>query len=164
MNKVKLNSGLGAMVLVACLFAGWQTLLIVSILMLLFCEMDEKISSIMTRVISFLIVITLISLGWSVITEVFDLLFSTIEKFVSLINCYADTPTTLIKFNRYFATPVETLISLVGSFVSFGITISKFIFIVFVLMGKQAKDNFISKKVKLFISKVSNFVNTTNAK
>ena len=164
MSKVKLNPGLGAVILLACLFSGWQTLLIVSVLMLLFCEMDEKVRSMMTRVISFFVVITLISMGWAVITDVFDLLFSTIEKFVSILNCYSDNPATLIKFNRYFVTPIETLLSLVGGIVSFGVTVSKFLFIIYVLVDKKANDNFISKKINMLISKVVNFIHPVNEK
>ena len=35
-NKIKINPGLAGIILLACLFAGWQTLLLVVILMLLF--------------------------------------------------------------------------------------------------------------------------------
>lgn len=162
MSRVKLNSGLGAIILLACLFSGWSTLLIVSVLMLLFCEMDDKVKNIMTRVISFFVVITLISMGWAVIVEVFDLLFSTIEKFFTIINCYSDSPATLFKFTKYFVTPIETLLSLIGGVVSFGITVSKFAFIIYVLIDKNCKENFITKKVNMFISKVVGFINNVN--
>lgn len=164
MSKVKLNSGLGAIILLASIFSGWSTLLIVSVLMLLFCEIDEKVKSIMTRVISFFVVITLISMGWSIITGAFDLLVSTIENFVTIINSYSYNPATLFKFTRYFVTPINTLLDMVGNVISFGITISKFLFIIFVLVDKKAKDNFITKKVNMLISKVVNFVNATNEK
>ena len=39
MNKFKISSGLAAVVLLVSLFAGWSTLLLVTVLMLLFCEM-----------------------------------------------------------------------------------------------------------------------------
>ena len=162
MSKVKLNPGLGALILLASIFSGWSTLLIVSVLMLLFCEMDDKTKYIMTRVISFFVVITLISMGWNIITEVFTLLFSTIEKFITIVNCYSDIPTTLFKFTRYFVTPIQTLLSMIGGIVSFGITVSKFAFIVYVLIDKKVKENFIAKKVNMLISKVVCFIDKVN--
>ena len=159
MNKIKLNPGLTSIILVASLFSGWSTLLIVSILILLFGEMDEKVKNIMIRTISFFVVITLISIGWSVVTGTFSLLISTIEDFVAIINSYSSNPITLYKFTKYFVTPVNTLFDMIGNIISFGITVSKFLFVIFVIVNKKSKDNFITKKVNGLISKVVTFIN-----
>ena len=60
MNKLKINNSLAAIILVAALFAGWQTMLLVVLLMLIFCELDDKIKNLATTVIAFLVGLTLI--------------------------------------------------------------------------------------------------------
>ena len=47
MNKLKINNGLAAIILLASLFAGWQTLLLAVILMLIFCEVNDKVRNLM---------------------------------------------------------------------------------------------------------------------
>ena len=44
MNKVKISSGLASVLLLACLFAGWQTMLLVALLMFVFCEVEDKVN------------------------------------------------------------------------------------------------------------------------
>ena len=61
MNKLKINNGLAAIILLASLFAGWQTLLLAVILMLIFCEVNDKVRNLMVNVIAFLVGLTLIS-------------------------------------------------------------------------------------------------------
>lgn len=164
MSKIKINPGLASIILVACIFSGWSTLLTVSVLMLLFCEIDEKVKSVMTKVISFLVAVTLISLGWSILSDGVDLIFSIITRFVAIINSYLDftNQISLVKFNSYFVTPLTTLISIVGSIISFLVTASKFIFIFVILTNKKFKENFISKKINLVINKVIEYVNGLN--
>ena len=164
MSKIKLNTGLASIILVACLFSGWSTLLLVSVLMLLLCEIDEKVKTVMTRVISFFIAITLISLGWAILSDGVDLIFSIITKFVGIINSYLDftKQISLFKFNNYFMTPLTSLISIIGSIISFLITASKFIFIFVILTNKKFKENFISKKVNLVVNKVNEYINNMN--
>ena len=41
MSKVKINSGLAAIMVIGGFIAGWQTMLIVCALLLLFAEIDE---------------------------------------------------------------------------------------------------------------------------
>jgi len=166
MSKIKINTGLASIILVAGLFSGWSTLLLVSVLMLLFCEMDEKVKDVMVKVITFLVAITLISLGWTVLTEGVNLIFSTITRFVGIINSYLDftKQISLIKFNNYFATPLTSLITIAGSILSFLITASKFIFIFVILTNKKFKENFISKKLNLVVNKVVEYVNNLNEK
>ena len=166
MSKMKINTGLASIILVASLFAGWQTVLLIAILMLLFCEINENVKSVMTKVLSFLVAITLISLGWSILSDGVDLIFSIITRFVGIINSYLDftKQISFIKFNNYFATPLTSLISIVGSIISFLITASKFIFIFVILTNKKFKENFISKKVNLVINKVTDYINDLNEK
>ena len=74
MNKLKINNSLAAIILVASLFAGWQTMLLVVLLMLIFCELDDKIKNLATTVIAFLVGLTLISILWALIYDGVNLL------------------------------------------------------------------------------------------
>mgnify|MGYP004658218777 CR=1 FL=1 len=51
MGKVKINNNLAALMLVASIFAGWGTLMIVTILMIIFCDLNDKIKQIIDKVI-----------------------------------------------------------------------------------------------------------------
>lgn len=157
MNKVKLNPGITILILLASFLSGWSTLLIVSIIILAFCETNEKINSVLTKIISFLIIITLVTLGWNVITNAFELFASVIEKFVTIINCYLDIDKTisLVKFNKYFITPINTLLSIITNIITFIISVSKVAFVLFILSGKELKENSITKKVNKLFSKIN---------
>ena len=86
MNKLKINNGLAAIILLASLFAGWQTLLLAVILMLIFCEVNDKVRNLMVNVIAFLVGLTLISFAWSIISDGVSLVFKGIESIVNVIN------------------------------------------------------------------------------
>ena len=88
MNKLKINNGLAAIILLASLFAGWQTLLLAVILMLIFCEVNDKVRNLMVNVIAFLVGLTLISFAWSIISDGISLVFKGIESIVNVINSY----------------------------------------------------------------------------
>ena len=78
MGKLKINSGLISLILVACLFMGWTTMLTVAALILIFCEIDDKVKNVFVRVLSFLIAITLFNLLWDLITGAINLVISSL--------------------------------------------------------------------------------------
>ena len=50
MSKLKIKSGLIGILLLAGLFAGWEALLIITVLILLFCEINENIKKVIISV------------------------------------------------------------------------------------------------------------------
>ncbi len=161
MNKLKINNGLAAIILLASLFAGWQTLLLVVILMLIFCELNDKIKNLMISVVAFFAGLTLVSLAWSLISDGIDLAFKGIESIVSVINSYLSISNRIdiINLQAKFITPVKTILTFLDSGISYLILFTKFAFIVSVLAGTTMKENPFNKKVSEFIQKILNFTN-----
>lgn len=161
MNKLKINNGLAAIILLASLFAGWQTLLLVVILMLIFCELNDKIKNLMISVVAFFAGLTLVSLAWSLISDGIDLAFNGIESIVSVINSYLSISNRIdiINLQAKFITPVKTIVTFLDSGISYLILFTKFAFIVSVLAGTTMKENPFNKKVSEFIQKILNFTN-----
>ncbi len=158
MNKSKVNTGIAALLVFASIFAGWDVLLIVSVLLLIFSEFNDKTKDVTVKVISFLAGISIITLGWSLIVNGVDLLFNVIEKFVDIINSYLSDPITMINLTRYVITPISKLVEIGDKIFDYIIIIIKFKFILDILNNKPIKNNIITK----FVNKVINFINQCN--
>ena len=161
MSKIKINPGLAGIVLLACLFAGWQTLLLVVLFMLLFCEVDDKLKSIIVKVITFFAAYTLVSTAWDLIIGGVNLVIGTINDLLSLINSFLDI-TDQIDFTpltQYFLNPVAKLVGMADNIVSFIFLIIKFTFIIATIQNKPTKENFVSKKINEFVTKIVNYIN-----
>ena len=149
MNKLKINNGLAAIILLASLFAGWQTLLLAVILMLIFCEVNDKVRNLMVNVIAFLVGLTLISFAWSIISDGVSLVFKGIESIVNVINSYLSygNQINIATLQTKFMSPVTTIISFLDSGVDYLLMLTKFLFVVSTLTGYAMKENPFSKKV-----------------
>ena len=158
MNKLKVNTGIAAVLVFASIFAGWEVLLIVSALLLIFSEFNDKTKDVTVKVISFLAGISIITLGWGLIVNGIDLLFNVIEKFVDIINCYLSEPITMINLTKYVITPISKLVEIGDKIFDYIIIIIKFKFILDILNNKPRKNNIITK----FVNKVINFINQCN--
>ena len=159
MNKLKINSGLASILVLASLFAGWQTLLLVVLFILLFCEINDTIKGMVVKVVSFFVGLTLFSVLWGLITDVFPLVVSTFNKIIGIIGNYLDEPLDVSKLNLYLFDPVDSIISIADSVVQYLLILVKFIFIISVLANKAMKDNFITKMINKYVDKVIRFVN-----
>jgi len=162
MGKLKINSGLLSLVLVACLFSGWGTMLTVAVLILVFCEMDERVKNVFVRVLSFFAAITLFTLLWDLITGGVNLAINSIEDLIELINSYLsyDKAITLGKLDSYVFIPVQKAISIADSVISYILMFVEFSFIVSIFLNKPGKPNFIIKKIEEYINSAINFVNS----
>lgn len=164
MSKLKINPGLIALILLACLFVGWETMLIVAVLILLFCEIDEKVKNIFVKVVTFSIAIALFSLFWDLIVSAVNLGVRSIRDLVSVFNSYLDYSNAIdiSKLEKYFLTPVQNILSLADSVISYIITFVEFSFAVSILLNKQGKPNFIIKKIEGYVNSAITFVNSFN--
>jgi len=162
MSKLKINSGLVSLILVACLFSSWSTMLTVSVLLLLFCEMDERVKNVFVRVLSFFVAVTLFSLLWDLITGGINLGIGSIRDLVDVINSYLtyDKVISLGKFDLYFLVPIQQLIDIADSIISYIIRFVEFGFAVSLFLNKPGKPNFVIKKIEEYINCVINFVNS----
>lgn len=162
MGKVKINNNLAALMLVASIFAGWGTLMIVTILMIIFCDLNDKIKPLIIKVVSFMAGITLILLGWDLVSNGIDLIFKLFNNIISIINSYLSysNKIDLVEFEGEFVVPVTTVVASIGSIIKYLVTFSKFGFIIAVISGKAMKENAWTKKVNQYVSKFTNFANS----
>lgn len=160
-NKLKINTGLASIILVASLFAGWQTMLIVTILMFLFCEVDERVKQVATSVITFYVGYTIVSTGWTIIMNVADLIVSTINNFVA----YIVKTFELYDFDiSILMTPLGIIIKVLDNGVSILLSIVKLGFVIGILTGKPSSSNPLSSKINEYVNKAINYVNGNVAK
>lgn len=164
MNKVKINSGLVCLILVAAIFPGWSTLLTVSILVLIFADIDETSKNTLTRVIAFYIGVALVALAWDIIYDGIDIGLKSIDKLVDTINSYLDygDKIDISKFSAYLLHPISNLATVANYIVDYLLIIAKFGFIVAMLTGKKMKDNMIVTKINGYLDKAINYVNSMN--
>lgn len=162
MGKVKINNNLAALMLVASIFAGWGTLMIVTILMIVFCDLNDKIKPLIIKVVSFMAGITLILLGWDLVSNGIDLIFKLFNNIISIINSYLSysNKIDLVEIQGKFVVPVTTVVASIGSIIKYLVTFSKFGFIIAIISGKAMKENAWTKKVNQYVSKFTNFANS----
>ena len=162
MGKVKINNNLAALMLVASIFAGWGTLMIVTILMIIFCDLNDKIKPLIIKVVSFMAGTTLILLGWDLVSNGIDLIFKLFNNIISIINSYLSysNKIDLVEFQGKFVVPVTTVVASIGSIIKYLVTFSKFGFIIAIISGKAMKENAWTKKVNQYVSKFTNFANS----
>ena len=158
MNKVKVSTGLASLLLVGSIFAGIGTLLTITALLLIFCEVDN-IKGVIVRVVSFYLGLLLFTTVWGIIVDGYGLVYNTITDFIGIIDSYADKPVDVSKLYQYLLTPIKNIVNICDNVVDFFVVIIKFLFFVSFLEGKVAKENFISKFVNKFVDKVVAFVN-----
>ena len=162
MGKLKINSGLLSLVLVAGLFTGWGSMLTVTVLILIFCEIDERVKNILVRVLSFFAAVTLFGLLWDLITGGISLGINSIKDLIGVINSYLDYDKviTLGKMDAYVFNPVQGLIGIADSVIGYIIMFVEFNFIVSLFLNKSGKPNFIISKIEGYVNSVISFVNS----
>lgn len=109
MNKIKINSGLACLILLVSLFVGFETLLLVSILMLLFCECDDSVKINMSKFITFMAGIAIFKLSWTVVSNGISL-GTTINNLIQIFNSYMTRPLDTIKLQVYLLNPIDNIL------------------------------------------------------
>ncbi len=163
MNRIKVNNGMAAAIILMSMFAGWQTLLLAIVIMLVLCETDDKFKGIAIRVVAFMAGITLVGYAWDIIYQGIQLAFSGLNTLISTLNYYLDSPISIIKLNQYLIDPVTGILKFLDSGVTYLLMLAKFGFVVATLSGKAVKENFIIKKINEYVSKVVSYVNNVEA-
>lgn len=162
MTKIKINPGLAAIILLATLFAGWESLLLVTLLMFIFCDVDESIKNVATRVITFYVGFAIVSLGWNLISSGVDFIVTALNNLVGIINTYLE-PEDYIVLTK-ITNPVNNVMEILNSGVAFLLLFARLAFILAVLTGKKSNGNVVSNKINEYVAKAINFVNAFGAK
>ncbi len=154
-NKIKLNTGLASIILVASIFAGWQSILLITLLMFVFCEVDDRVKQVATSVITFFVGYTIVSVGWDILISIIELVVNTFTSFVSYLitNFEAEIEISAV------IGAINILISVLNKGVPIILSLAKVGFVIGVLCGRPAKNNLFSAKINEYVSKAINFVN-----
>lgn len=163
MSKVKVPAGLAGALLVASFFAGWQTALIVFLLMLIFVEMNDNVKGVMVRVLTFMIGLTLFMMLWNLLQGAYSVVYDTIKDFLGIISSWLEEPIDVTKLYLYFLDPIKNLIGICDNIVNFLYDLTRFGFIIALLAGKQFKENFFIKWINSFVEKAINFIKNIEA-
>ncbi len=158
MEESKKYTKIYSLILIASIFAGWQVMLLVAVLLLLFGKVEESVKNIAITVLTFAAGIALFELFWNLITGGISLGINGIESLVTLLNSYLDKPITIINLQRYLISPIEIVVSFLDTAINYAITFMKFCFVISILAGKEIKSNFIFDKIKEFVKKFTDFV------
>jgi len=156
-NKYKINPGLASVMLVAAFLAGGATLLTITALIFLFCEIDDRVEKTATRVITFFIGITIVTLGWNLIVDGIGIITGVIAKFFTSINGFLDID-EVINYEKILG-PIQSVVAICDEVVTFLITLAKLGFVIALITNKPAKPNFITRKIDEFVAKTLNFLN-----
>jgi len=157
MNKYKINPGLACVLLVAAFLAGGATLLTVTALIFLFCEVNDRVEQTATRVVTFFIGITIVALGWGLIVQGIGLVTGLIAKLFTSINGFLDYEDA-INYAKFLG-PIESIVDIADDVVSLLLGIAKLGFVVALITNKPASPNFITRKIDEFVTKTLNFLN-----
>lgn len=161
MTKVKINSGLMALMIVASLFVGWQTMLLVTVLLFAFFEVDENVKNVAIKVITFYIGLTIVSAFWGLVVDGIGLVTGSLDKIFATINTYLDY-TKMIEINK-FISPINSIVKIADDIVNYLFVFVKLGFIIAILTGKNKKDNFIMVKINGYVNSALNFINNFGA-
>lgn len=161
MRKIKFNTGLASIMIVASIFAGWQTLLLVTLFLFIFSEVEDKVKDIAIKVITFYIGYYIVSLGFDIIMDAGNLVVDTIRSFVTTFNTYADSLHQIdaIKIER----TIDFILKVVDSTVSILFILVKIGFVLSVLTGKPKYQNILFKKISEYVNKAVSYVSSMNA-
>lgn len=163
MSKFKINPSLAAALLIGGLFIGWEKLVTISVLLLIFCEIDKKTSDLMTKVLAFLIGISLFSLAWNLISDGVSVIISAFDGLVAVINSYLgfEHAIDISKLHLYLLDPIKNVVNIADSLIGYVLVFAKFAFLLGIITGKTIKENFITKKINELVNKatssISNF-------
>lgn len=158
MNKVKINTGLAAIMIVASIFAGWQTLLLVVLLMFIFCDFEDRIKDIAINVITFYVGFCIVSMVWDIVIDVLTYVTKAISSFTTAVNSYLD-PMDYIDASK-ITEPINLVKDIADGVVTIMLTLVKVGFVISVLTGKQRKQNFVAKKINEYVSSALNYVSS----
>lgn len=158
MNKIKLSPGLASVILITAFFAGGGNLLLITLLMFIFCEIDSNIKNNATRIITFSLALTIVSIGWGLLYSGADLLVDCFGKIETTINTFRNVG-EYIKLTK-FIVPIREALDVVDSLISILLTLAKFGFVISMLTNKPGNNNFISRKVNEYINIILNYINS----
>lgn len=162
MNKVKINNGLGSIILIAAFLTGWANLLVVALLMMLFGEIEDSFKGVVVRIVTFVIGYEIVLTGWGLLYNAYDGVFiNVIDSIQKIILSYDNTASLEFfgKFHMYVLDPIGTVLSCLNSVVQFLAGLAELAFVISIISNKAMKENFVVRFINNYVTKVINYVN-----
>lgn len=162
MSKVKINSGLAAIMVIGGFIAGWQTMLLICAFLLLFAEIDDKVKDVMVKMITFAIgfylLQTIVNIVFYGIDDIGMTALNDLNKVISPMIAKIDITKANI-FATYVINPLDDICLLAKSIVNILIDLAQFGFIIAVIANKPIKQGGIMGKVNGYVKDAVNYVN-----
>ena len=158
-TRPKINTGIASIMLLASVFAGWQTMLFIGIILFAFCETEDKVRDNAVKIISFLVGFTIVSLGWDLITKCVYFIPDTISTLVGIINSVLPV-LSQIHIDGLLNT-IPELFSIADDLVNIVFIIVKLSFVLAVLSGKDTNKFFMSNFFSKYIAKAIHYANNS---
>lgn len=157
MSRIKINSGLASLVLLASVFSGWQTMLLTIILLFAFFDVDETVKKVLVSVITFYVGYQIVAIGWDIIVSVVNAILNGLTGLVGVFNNYVDAidQISIVKLTSPVAYVIETL----DDIVSIMLVLAKVGFVISTITGKAGKTNMVTSKIQEYVNKALNYVN-----
>lgn len=159
MEKVKINKGILALIMITSIFGNWQTMLIIAVLLLLFANIEEDSKKLLVYVIAFFAGITLFGLLCDLIVQGADSLINGFTELINILNIYLNDAIQISKLRLYLFTPISSLVKIFDNIASFLIIFAKFSFVVSVLINKPRSNNPLFNMINKYMDKFMNYFN-----
>lgn len=159
MKKIKVSANVLSMLVLVSLFIDWKWMLLVTVFIWCFCESGQAIKNLIIRALAVYAGCLLFGWFWNIIEAGYGLGVEGINGLFSILtNFGADMGEAVININKYVLNPANTIVTLLGSVVSFLITLAKFKFIVSVVTNRPLTGIF--GKIQEYINYFVNFGNS----
>ena len=156
MKKIKVNENILALLMFASIFAGWPYLIVVTAFIWAFCEVGKSLQKLTVKIISVFGALAIIDLGWDLIVQGVDMTFGGLNRFFSMLVSWGVSPELVTNATRYAFTPIDLLVQIFGSILTFLLLLAKIKFIVEIIANKNATTIW---PFKGFAEKIEDFAN-----
>ena len=121
MEDSKKYTKLFSLILLVSIFAGWQVMLLVAILLLLFGKVEEPVKKMAIAVITFAAGLALFNLFWELISSGISLVISGITSLITFFNSYLDSPISILNLQRYLFNPIQVVVAFLDLAIKYGV-------------------------------------------
>lgn len=157
MKKFKINENLLALLMFGSMFAGWQYLIIVAAFIWVFCEAGKSLKDLTVKVLALFGACAVTYLAWDVVTQGIDAIFGGLKHFFEMLVSWGVDSDLVYNTDQYLFTPINKVVEIADSLLTFVVLLVKFKFIYSVISNKEMKGAFFP--VQHFLDKILVFAN-----
>ncbi len=139
MKKIKVNENILALLMFGSIFAGWPYLVATTAFIWAFCEAGKSLQNLTIKVVSVFGALAIITLGWELIVQGVDMTMGGLNRFFNMLVSWGVSADLVTNATRYAFTPINLLVEIFGSILTFLVLLAKLKFIVSILANKGAR-------------------------